>query len=335
MKLMSRHLLLLLALGSRAEAGVWDRALTSPAEETARELYDAKLLEGDTATLTSTAQSSSPQAKIEAVRRAEAAYRAAASARPRDAEPYFRIGNLIYQTYFDCDQQLSVLCDEVYATNQRAEVVVEAWDAFEQRAPLDPRVGEILMRRALLNTKLVSGSPRDHDHLVAASRDYRASLDRTDGITVSGGNEQLLGNLAETYMMLNQLDDSVATYLQVVQLGLARTSTIYGLAVALDRNGDTDQALRRIQAQGEVGLESFTLEFMRKSVFFVPAGEANYYFALANEAFGNDGPALEYWNRYLTSGAHPEFQPRARAHVEALRKRHVKPEAPAPLRDDN
>ncbi|HEY0192188.1 MAG TPA: hypothetical protein VGC42_13800 [Kofleriaceae bacterium] len=332
---MSRHLLLLLALGSRAEAGVWDRALTSPAEETARELYDAKLLEGDTATLTSTAQSSSPQAKIEAVRRAEAAYRAAASARPRDAEPYFRIGNLIYQTYFDCDQQLSVLCDEVYATNQRAEVVVEAWDAFEQRAPLDPRVGEILMRRALLNTKLVSGSPRDHDHLVAASRDYRASLDRTDGITVSGGNEQLLGNLAETYMMLNQLDDSVATYLQVVQLGLARTSTIYGLAVALDRNGDTDQALRRIQAQGEVGLESFTLEFMRKSVFFVPAGEANYYFALANEAFGNDGPALEYWNRYLTSGAHPEFQPRARAHVEALRKRHVKPEAPAPLRDDN
>lgn len=325
---------LVLALGSQANASVWDRALTSQADENARELYDAKMLEGDTATMTSTVQSTSPQAKMDAVRRAEAAYRAAAAARPKDAEPYFRIGNLVYQSYFDCDQAMSVLCDEIYATNKRAEVVIEAWDEFEKRAPLDPRVGEILMRRALLNTKLVNGLASDRQHLVAAARDYRAALDRSDGIS-SGGNEQLLGNLAETYMMLNQLDDSVATYLQVVAIGLARTSTIYGLAVALDRNGDTEQAMRRIQAQGEVGLESFTIEFMRKSVFFVPAGESNYYFALANEAFGNDGPALEYWNRYLQSGAHPEFQPRARAHIEALRKRHVRPEAPAPLRDDN
>ncbi|HET9624692.1 MAG TPA: hypothetical protein VFP84_25165 [Kofleriaceae bacterium] len=130
------------AIGATAHASVWDRALTTPAEENAREIYDAKLLEGDTATLTSTVQSTSPQARMESVRRAEAAYRAAARARPDAAEPYFRIGNLIYQTYFECDQTAPItLCDKIYATPLRAEIAINAWNAFEQRAPLDPRIG--------------------------------------------------------------------------------------------------------------------------------------------------------------------------------------------------
>ena len=334
--MMKRSLLImmLMSLGPTAHASVWDRAVTTPADETARELYDAKMLEGDTATLTSTVQSASPQARMESVRRAEAAYRAASTARPKEAEPYFRIGNLIYQTYFECDQTTLTLCDKIYATPVRAEVAINAWNAFEQRAPLDPRIGELLLRRALLNTKLINGLPGDHERLVAAAHDYRTALDRSDGIASTRGDEQLLGNLAETYMMLNQLDDAVTTYLEAVAAGVARTSTVYGLAVALDRDGEADQALRRIQNQGEDGFEAFTKEYMRQQIFFVPDGEANYYFALANEAFGNDGAALEFWNRYLQSGAHPEFQPRAKEHIEQLHKRHVRPEAPSPLRED-
>ena len=95
--MMKRSLLIVVMAGATADASVWDRALTSPEDEAARDLYDAKMLEGDTATLTSTIQSASIRNGLESIKRAEAAYRAAAAIRPREGEPYFRIGNLLYQ----------------------------------------------------------------------------------------------------------------------------------------------------------------------------------------------------------------------------------------------
>jgi len=323
---------LLLGIAVSADASVWDRALTSPEDDAAKELYDAKMLEGDTATLTSTIQSASIRNGLESIKRAEAAYRAAAAIRPREGEPYFRIGNLLYQMHFDCDQMASRLptCDPMYATPKRAELIVEAWDEFEKRAPLDPRISEILVRRALLNTRLVDGSLSDHYHLEKAARDYEAALDRGDGLTGTHGDEQLLGNLAETYMMLNRLDDAIASYYRAIAAGAARVSTVYGLAVALDRDGSGDQAIRQIQGQGAEGLDAFTKECVRHTVFFVPSGESAYYFALASEATGNYGAALSLWVRYIASGAHAKFQARAREHIDALREKHVHPEPPPP-----
>ena len=182
------------------------------------------------------------------------------------------------------------------------------------------------MARALLNTKLVDGSPADHRHLEKAARDYQAALDRGDGLSATRGDEQLIGNLAETYMMLDRLDDSIASYYRAIAAGAARVSTVYGLAVALDRDGSGEQAIRQIQGQGAEGLDAFTKECVRHSVFFVPSGESSYYFALVSEASGNYGAALTLWTRYIASGAHPEFQPRAREHIEALREKHVHPE---------
>jgi hypothetical protein len=335
--MIKRSLLIVVLAGATADASVWDRALTSPEDEAARDLYDAKMVEGDTATLTSTIHSASIKNGLESIKRAELAYRAAASIRPREGEPYFRIGNLLYQMHFDCDAMTSRLptCDPMYATPKRAELIVEAWDEFEKRAPLDPRVGEILLKRAILNTKLVNGTASDRRHLESAARDYQAALDRSDGLAGTRGDEQLLGNLAETYMMLHRLDDAIATYMQAISVGAARVSTVYGLAVALDRDGSGDLAMRRIQSQGTAGFDSFNRDYLRRVVFYVPDGEANYYFALANEAFGNYGTALEFWNRYIASGAHPEYQPRAREHIEQLRKKHVRAEPPPPHDPDD
>jgi hypothetical protein len=318
-----------------AHANVWDRALTSPEDEVAQELYETKMMEGDTATVTATAQSASIKTTLELIKHAEAAYRAAAAAKPREAEPYFRIGNLLHQMYFSCEARGFRIptCESPYATPTQQARVVEAWEEFEQRAPLDPRVDEILIKRAILSTRLVNGSAADRRHLEAAARDYQAALDRNDGLTGNLGDEQLLGNLAETYMMLDRLDDSIATYLHAVAVGAASVSTMYGLAVALDRDGSGEQARRRIQEQGITGFDEFQQAFIRGSVFFVPRGEEHYYFALANEAFGNFGAALEYWNRYLASGAHPEFQARAREHIEQLHKQHVHAMPPLELED--
>src|SRR5262249_58398487 len=121
-----------------------------------------------------------------------------------------------------------------------------------------------------------------------------------------GGEEQLLGNMAETYMMRGRLDDAIASYGRAVAAGAARVSTVYGLAVALDRDGSGEQAIRQIQGQGSEGLDAFTKECVRHTVFFVPNGESAYYFALANEAAGNLGVALTLWSRYVHSCAHPE-----------------------------
>jgi tetratricopeptide (TPR) repeat protein len=331
--MMKRSLLLLVMLAAPADASVWDRALQSSADEASKDLYDAKMLEGDTATLTATIQSSSIANNLESIRRAEAAYRAAAAARPREAEPYYRIGTLLYQMYYNCDQTYAQLptCDP--SNPAHAEAVITAWEEFERRAPLDPRVSEMLLSRALLHTKLIDGSPGDHRHLERAAADYQAALDRGDGLSATRGDEQLLGNLAETYMMLNRLDDAIASYYRAIMAGAARVSTVYGLAVALDRDGSGDQAIRQIQGQGAEGLDAFTKECVRHTVFFVPSGESAYYFALASEAAGNYGAAMSLWIRYIASGAHSEFQARAREHIEALRDRHVHPEPLPPELD--
>lgn len=324
------------AATATATAGVWDRALSTPEDAAARELYDAKMAEGDNATLSSTMQSASLKNSLESIRRAEAAYRAAATLRPREAEPYFRIGNLLYQMHFDCETMITRLptCDAVYATPRRGQLIIEAWDEFERRAPLDPRVGEILLKRALLNTRAINGTATDRKHLLAAARDYQAALDRSDGLGGARGDEMMLGNLAETYMMLDRLDDAIATYMRAIAVGAARVSTVYGLAVALDRDGSGDQAIRRIQSHGTEGLDTFTKEYQRHAVFFVPAGEAEYYFALVHEAFGQYGKALDRWNRYIASGAHPQFQARAREHIEQLRKLRVRAEPSPPDAED-
>jgi tetratricopeptide (TPR) repeat protein len=327
-------------IGARADAGIWDRMLTSPEEESNKEVYDAKMLEGDTATLTATIQSASVTNSLDSIKRAVAAYHAAAAKQPREAEPYFRIGNLLYQMHFDCDSPILArlpTCNRAYATPRQMEQAIEAWEEFENRAPLDPRVAEILIKRAILSTKLITGSAGDRRHLESAARDYKAALDRSDGLAASRADEQVLGNLAETYMMLDRLDDSIATYLQAISVGAARVSTVYGFAVALDRDGSGDQAMRRIRSQGAGGFDAFNKEYTGGSVFFVPAGESNYYFALANEAFGNYGAALQLWNAFIASGAHREFQPRAREHIDELLKKHVRaePVLPPELDDPN
>lgn len=328
--MMKRLLLLIPILAATADASVWDRALTSPDDEAARELYDAKMLEGDTATLTATIQSASIANNLESIRRAEAAYRAAASVRPREGEPYYRIGNLLYQMYSNCDPMLAQLPTCTPNNLSHAEAVITAWEQFEARAPLDPRISEILLRRALLHTKLINGTSADHRHLEKAAHDYQSALDRGDGLTGTRGDEQLLGNLAETYMMLGKLDDAIANYTQAIAAGAARVSTVYGLAVALDRDGSGEQAVRQIQGQGAEGLDAFGKECIHRSVFFVPTGESSYYFALANEAAGNYGVALTLWNLYLASGAHAEFQGRAKEHIEELQDKHVHAEPPPP-----
>jgi len=132
-------------------------------------------------------------------------------------------------------------------------------------------------------------------------------------------------------MMLGKVDDAIEAYQVALDKG-AGSLTAYGKAVALDRDERGTQAKELIVGQGEQALNEFHKKVeIDHSTFFVPRGEELYYFALAAEAFGQIDKSIDYWQKYILSGAHPEFQPRAHAHLDpmlAARKRkalHIEP----------
>lgn len=329
---MKRALLVLAALGGIAHANVWQRA-SSPADPS-KDLFDKEMREADEFVLRANSESASISQRKRWVQLAIASYKSAAAAKPKDAEPYFRIAATLNSFYLDncLDAPQFNVTKSPFRDCSRPDVidlgiarqVIDALDAAEQRAPLDPRFSgadgdSMLFERAILNTKL--GTPKSLD---LASKDYERYLERNDG---KGANmETTLSNLAETYMMLGRLDDAIEAYKEIGSP--THVSTIYGAAVALDRNDRTSLAIEIIQAQSKKGFELFKKGVRDGVTFFVPDGEKYYYFALGEEAFGNVEEALHYWNRFVGSGAHPQFHPRAKAHIDALTKKRVKPAVP-------
>jgi len=321
----ARHALfaafLVAAATTGARADIWHRALTNG--DAARDIYEDAMRRGDDAAAMTRAQSISPQQATMAIKRALESYRAAAAARPDAAEPYYRIGLLLDKSYFDCaptrsspPQYAPPTCDGVNWA--RGREAVAAWDKFEQLAPLDPRVDDLLGERAILRTKVYAGDPRDKALLEGAARDYEASLARADGFTYESST---LGNLAETYMMLGDLDKAIERYREARASGApgAWASVTLGLAVALDRDERGDEAAALIHELSRDALEDFVGSVVRtKTTFFVPMGEEHYYFALIDEAIGEYRDAAREWSDFIASGAHPEYQPRAKAHIEAI-----------------
>jgi tetratricopeptide (TPR) repeat protein len=307
-------------------ADVWKRAIEG--QDQARALYDEAMREGDEAVLLANSQSSSLKHIKQQVNAAIAAYRKAAAARPKVGEPYYRIATTLHSFYLEncATPQHQILgvtssplrdCDNPSVLNVAvAKETIAAWNAFEAREPLDPRLGvgegsSILFERAILHTKL--GSKANFE---AAVKDYLRYLDRIDNPQDESA-AVAWGNLAETYMMLNKMDESIDAYREATRHA-SDASTFYGYAVALDRDERATQAHALILKQGQESFRIFRDRVESGSTFFVPEGEEEYYYGLIMEAFGNHAQALSHFRRYIKSGAHPQFQPRAKQHIDAL-----------------
>jgi len=306
-------LIALAAWAGTARADIWKQA-TDPDRQ--RASYEQALTEGDDYTGQAGAAQSSRDNARQLIERAADAYRRAAALEPNEGEPLFRLGMVLYTAYVACydhPRLASALCDPHQPMDRaRTEQVLAIWNEFEQRAPLDPRnsvvsedVLSLLSTRAILETKLAT-----RDHIEQAARLYEKILARGE---VTYATEQTLGNLAETYMMLDRLDDAIAMYRRAVGQDI---STAYGLAVALDRDERGAEALEVIYAQGSPA--PYFKKLNDDEVFYVPDGEVYYYIALVDEAWDDVDESIENWKAYLRSGAHPEFQPRARQHLDAL-----------------
>jgi tetratricopeptide (TPR) repeat protein len=320
-------LLVVAALGvsTTVHADIWQSAIDRGSADSSRDRYEIALHDGDELAQRANGKNQSMRSVISLIDQALRAYKLAADARPTEGEPYFRIASLIESFFTDCAVMMSsrpVTCPPSMGSKidiARAKEAVEAWDAFEARSPLDPRVGEALFSRAILRTKLVTGAKDTRIHLEGALKDYTSLLDRADGLTMLR-LEQVWGNLAETYMMIGKLDEAIEAYQVSIDQG-ADTSTYYGKAVALDRDERTTEATDLIRRQGPMGFAEYKEKIRVGLIFYVPAGEEHYYFGLVYEAFGYNSEAVASWKAFIASGAHPQYQARAKAHLDALAKK--------------
>lgn len=324
---MSRALLavtVLAALVAPARADLWKRA-TEP-NDPATDTFNALIQKGDDATLAANTQGITTNVAVRQYDIAVEAYRGAAKLKPASAEPWFRIASVIDAFWITGCDPADPLSDGrspatcgATAVNRvaKARELLEAWETFEALSPLDPRVNQILYRRAITRTKLLATPGAQLEPLLrAVVKDYQALLDRKDGLSLVS-DEGIVGNLAETYLMLGDTERAIELYLEALRLG-GGVSTTYGLAVALDRDGRGSSALNVIRSQGVEGAAQFERLYDVNAIFFVPDGEIEYYFALAAEAFGNVNGAIQHWRRFIQSGAHPQYQARAKEHLDRL-----------------
>jgi len=300
---------------------LWRELARAPEAEVAAREYDRAMLDGDTNLDLAVAESVVPQRRKKYLERALAAYEQAARARPEVAEPHFRAAAALLAFYVECEpDQSAALCPRQFGARPAlppatvTDRLIRHWDAFEAKAPRDPRlVDDILFERAILHTKLATP-----EHLARARDDYmkilawRYTTDR---------DANVLGNLAETEMMLGHLDEAIIAYRRTLEVDQS-ISHYFGLAVALDRDEQGQLARAILRTYGVEGVAQLEKQIMLNVVFYVPDGEAYYYLALGSEAVGLADEAIRFYDLFLASGAHPQYAPRARANRAALAARH-------------
>ncbi|WP_394820654.1 tetratricopeptide repeat protein [Pendulispora albinea] len=157
---------------------------------------------------------------------------------------------------------------------------------------------------------------------------YTKYLERS---TYGSGRVTATLNLAEAEMRLGHLEDAITGYREAIQLASLVASAsdtgvlaVWGLAVALDRSGDTSGAMA--QAKWATEIDHRRVIEDRVNVFFVPAYERLWYFGLREMALARSaksGPeallhlrqAEELWNGYYEKAdpADP-WRTRAKAH---------------------
>lgn len=124
----------------------------------------------------------------------------------------------------------------------------------------------------------------------------------------------LLANRAESYMGLGRLDDAIRGYREslgsILFIDMYRfgVTTLWGLAVALDRNGDVEDALEHIKLARTY--DKLDERIKDDSWFYSPPHDEHWYKALGywakaraetnsiDRAF-EYGHALEAWERYI------------------------------------
>lgn len=292
--------------GPGSEGGFWNDLVRD--QSSANEMvFQREMLTGEINTSRAVVATGGNRRTL--VNMAVLAYENAIKTKPTAAEPHYRIAELLYAYHVGCPGCLGHPLRRAIG-----EKMIKHWQGFAAKAPLDPRVTLTLFNQALIHTKLATREDLEH-----ALENYRLLIDRSDLAGSLPRNAAVwFANMAETYMMLNQLDAAIDNYQRALDIDPS-PSFQYGLAVALDRDGQGARAMEMARRGGPASLAVFVEGINAGASFFVPEGEHHYYLAVAFEALGEDARAIAEFEKFINSGAHPIFQPRAREHLVQLR----------------
>jgi tetratricopeptide (TPR) repeat protein len=164
----------------------------------------------------------------------------------------------------------------------------------------------VLFRLATLRTRL--------GHFEGAREAYRALLRLPTPRYARG---VVLCNLAETHVYLGELEPAIELYRSCIDTRPDTADGWWGLASALDRDGQDGAA--QDAAREAVTIDPELHDLTRDSVFFTPPYERHYYLALGREAQGRPHEAVAEWQRYLhEGGTQDRWSPRAEAHLVRL-----------------
>jgi len=284
--------------------GLWDGASGA-----SRDPYRRAIARGDQLALRAAEQETlghGEPANVLALRAADA-YERASALDPRAAEANYRAAEVLY---------LHFIQESNHPQRLPAERAVRQWAEFERKAPRDPRLQSIYFERSLTFTKL--GGP---DNYRRAAADYEKELRTLD--PSSAPEEQVarvLSNAAEIYMALGDLERALTLYYDSIEF--ATTSQrlyAFGLAVALDRDGQATKARETIRRFGGYSYE--VLNPRDGSVFFIPDGDEHYYQALGHDTAGQLESAINHYRQFLRVQPGSPYAERARQNIAQLEAR--------------
>jgi tetratricopeptide (TPR) repeat protein len=290
------------APGSARSEDVWQRLGAADG----RQAYRRAMVQGDQYTLRAAEQATlghGEPANSLALRAAEA-YERAAALDPRAVEPHYRAAEVLYLHFVE---------EANHPQRHPAERAIRHWAAFERKAPRDPRLESIFFRRSLAYTKLGGV-----DNYRRAAADYEKELRLIDpGSAPEEQVARVLSNAAEIYMALGELDRALTLYYDSIEF--ATTSQrlyAFGLAVALDRDGQTTKAREIVRRFGGYSYE--VLNPRDGGVFFIPDGDEHYYHAIGQETAGQLESAINHYRQFMRAQPKSPYVERARSNVNRL-----------------
>lgn len=307
MKLLVPALLIgaLLVPGTAQTKDFWE-------QEESQTTYEVALAQGDdfafraTRLKRRTQSISARRAWQAAAKQAVAAYASATQAKAEALAPHFRAAAVYSEFLIDSNTAPAHLLRQAIAN----------WDALEKKSPLQANLASLLFSRAIALTKL-GGT----DNLKRAVDDYDRQLQFQDHASEQHNQRRhlatLLSNRAEVLMALAQLDDAIMGYEEALAY---RKDTVYGygLAVALDRDG---QARRAREVARQYARSDRGRALHDGNTFFVPPGEIHYYEAIRHEGLGQREAAAEAYQAFLRLLPGSQWAKRAKENLKALQSK--------------
>ncbi len=302
-----------------AHAGAAAPPLSVPTAPAARNLLDeAEQL------LDAAQQTRDPEQRFRLADQAVALCERAAAQRPKDPEPILRLVRAL------------TVADPQHPENCRPGRCEAALLQLAKVHAIDPHgieAAHVASEQGIILSRM-----RRFEEAMAAYERAMPLVDperRPNRLDERPATVILWGNSAETAMALGRLDDAIRRY----ELARDRAEygesewllALYGLGVALDRDGQVERARRVIEQVLE--RDPTQTRIHEDSAFFEPPGDIHYYEGLAHEVAGDGALAEEAFGRYLAAQPEASYARRARAHLAELAREKRSPVRAVPTVD--